>query len=175
MVKMERRGLTILYTGNGKGKTTASLGQALRAAGQGLKVCIVQFVKGKWPTGEAKFCAASELVEFHTTGVGFTWRADPAETKQAAEAGWALASAKVMGGEYDLVVLDELTYLMTYQLVEESVILDVIRKRPRHVHLVISGRGASPALVEIADLVTEMREVKHPYSQGVKAQAGIEF
>ena len=172
---MGRRGLTILYTGNGKGKTTASMGQVLRAVGHGFKVCIVQFIKGKWATGEAKACAALDGVEFYAMGTGFTWREEPQETKRAAEAGWALAEEKVMGGGYDLVVLDELTYLIDYRLVDESRILDLIRTRPAHVHLVISGRGASPALVEVADLVTEMLEIKHPYHLGVKAQAGIEF
>ncbi len=172
---MERRGLTILYTGNGKGKTTAAMGQVMRAVGQGLKVCVVQFIKGKWATGESNTCAALAGVEFYVMGSGFTWREDPQETKRAAEAGWALAEEKILGGGFDLVVLDELTYLISYQLVDESRILDLIRKRPRHVHLVISGREASPALVEAADLVTEMLEVKHPYASGVKAQAGIEF
>jgi cob(I)alamin adenosyltransferase len=172
---MERRGLTIVYTGNGKGKTTASLGQVVRAVGHGFKVCVIQFIKGSWPTGEAKACAALEQVEFHVMGSGFTWRQDPEETKRAAEAGWALAEEKIMGGGYDLVVLDELTYLIRYGLIDEGRILEVISKRPAKVHLVITGRDASPALIAVADLVTEMREVKHPYASGVKAQAGIEF
>lgn len=172
---MERRGLTILYTGNGKGKTTASMGQVMRAAGQGLKVCVVQFIKGAWVTGEAKICAAMARVEFHTLGNGFTWKESPQETKRAAEAGWAVAREKIMGGAFDLVVLDELTYLINYQLVDESCIVDVIRNRPAHMHLVITGRDASAALLEVADLVTEMKAVKHPYATGVKAQPGIEF
>ena len=172
---MGRRGLTILYTGNGKGKTTASLGQILRAVGHGFKVCVIQFIKGRWPTGEAKACEALAQVEFHVMGSGFTWREGPEETKRSAEEGWSLAEAKILGGDYDLVVLDELTYLITYRLVEEDRILTVIRNRPGKVHLVMTGRDASPALVEAADLVTEMREIKHPYASGVKAQAGIEF
>ena len=172
---MERRGLTILYTGNGKGKTTASMGQAMRAVGQGLNVCVIQFIKGTWLTGEAKACATLGLVEFHSMGSGFTWRESPQETKRAAEAGWTLAEEKVMGGAFDMVILDELTYLITYQLIDESCILNLIRNRPSHVHLVISGRDASAALIEAADLVTEIKEVKHPYAVGVKAQPGIEF
>lgn len=172
---MGRHGLTILFTGNGKGKTTASMGQVLRAVGQGFKVCVVQFIKGSWTTGEAKACEALDRVEFHVMGRGFTWRQDPMETKRAAEVGWALAREKIMGGAFDLVVLDELTYLIRYQLIDESSILDVIRNRPPHVHLVISGRDASPALIEAADLVTVMKEVKHPYGAGVKAQVGIEY
>ena len=172
---MNRRGLTILYTGNGKGKTTASMGQVMRAVGQGLNVCIIQFIKGTWLTGEAKTCADMPRTEFHSVGSGFTWKESPHETKQAAEAGWILAEEKVMGGAYDLVVLDELTYLVNYQLVAESHILALIRNRPSHVHLVISGRDASPSLLAVADLVTEMKEVKHPYAIGVKAQPGIEY
>lgn len=151
------------------------MGQVMRAVGQGLTVCVIQFIKGTWSTGEAKTCAALDRVEFHVAGSGFTWKESPEETKQAAEAGWALAERKIMSGNYDLVVLDELTYLISYQLVDESSILELIRKRPSHVHLVISGREASSALIETADLVTEMKNIKHPYSSGIKAQAGIDF
>lgn len=172
---MARYGLTIIYTGNGKGKTTASMGQVIRAVGQGLRVCVIQFIKGNWSTGEARICAGLDGVEFHTTGNGFTWEKGLDETKRAAEAGWKLASEKIMSGSYDLVVLDELTYLIKYQLVDEAIILDLIRKRPSHVHLVISGRAASSALIEAADLVTEMKSIKHPYASGIKAQAGIDF
>lgn len=172
---MERRGLILLYTGRGKGKTTASLGQVLRAVGHGFKVCVIQFIKGAWPTGEAKACAALPQVEFHVMGSGFTWKQDPVETRRAAEAGWALAEEKILSGAFDLVVLDELTYLLAYQLVDEARVIDVIVNRPPTVHLVISGRDAHPALIAVADLVTEMREVKHPYATGVKAQAGIEY
>lgn len=172
---MERRGVTVLYTGNGKGKTTAAMGQVMRAVGHGLKVCVIQFIKGQWATGEANTCATLARVEFHVMGSGFTWREDPQQTKRAAAAGWALAEEKIRGGDFDLVVLDELTYLVSYQLVDESQVLNLIRNRPPHVHLVITGRNATPVLVEAADLVTEMLEVKHPYASGVKAQAGIEF
>ena len=172
---MDRHGLILLYTGHGKGKTTAALGQVLRAVGHGLKVCVIQFIKGSWPTGEAKACGALAQVEFHVMGSGFTWQQAPEETKRAAEAAWALAEIKVAGGEFDMVVLDELTYLLSYQLVDEGRIIEVIRKRPPHVHLVITGRDASAALIDASDLVSEMRELKHPYASGVKAQAGIEF
>jgi len=172
---LRQRGLTIIYTGNGKGKTTAAMGQVMRAVGHGLTACVIQFIKGKWVTGEAKTCQAMPGVEFHTMGTGFTWKESPEATRQAAEHGWALAVEKIMSGVHDLVVLDELTYLVTYQLVAESTVLELIRHRPSHVHLVISGRDASSALIEAADLVTEMREIKHPYHLGVTARAGIEF
>lgn len=171
---MTRRALTMLYTGKGKGKTTAALGQVLRAAGHGFNICVIQFIKGK-PTGEAKACSNLKMVEFHVMGSGFTWSQDPEETRRAAEAGWSLAEEKVTAGQHDLVVLDEVTYLIGHHLIEESRILKLIRERPPHVHLVLTGRNASQALIDEADLVTEMRELKHPFVSGVKAQQGIEF
>lgn len=171
---MGRRGLTILYTGRGKGKTTAALGQVLRAAGHGFSICVIQFIKGK-ATGEANACSSLGMVEFHVMGSGFTWSQDPGETRRAAEAGWSLAEEKVNAGQFDLVVLDEVTYLIGHHLIAEARILKLIRERPPHVHLVLTGRDASPALIAEADLVSEMREIKHPYASGVKAQRGIEF
>lgn len=173
---MPQRGLTIIYTGDGKGKTTASFGQALRAAGHGFQVCVVQFIKGKWATGEAQAVAAlSDHIELHVMGSGFTWQSEEEEVRKAAAEGWALAREKVMSGRYDCVVLDELTYLVTYGLVSEAEVVALIKERPAHVHLVISGRGATQKLIDAAELVTEMKEVKHPFSLGIKAQKGIEF
>jgi cob(I)alamin adenosyltransferase len=173
---MQEKGLTIIFTGNGKGKTTAALGQVLRAAGHGQKTCIIQFIKGKWPTGEAQaFDKFTGLSEFHTMGSGFTWECSEQTTIDAADKAWSLAKEKVMSGNYDLVVLDELTYLVTYKLVAESDVLELIKKRPKKVNLVITGRNASPGLLEVADLVTEMRLLKHPYKKGIKARAGIEY
>ncbi|MBA3016406.1 MAG: cob(I)yrinic acid a,c-diamide adenosyltransferase [Proteobacteria bacterium] len=171
---MARHALTILYTGRGKGKTTAALGQVLRAAGHGFKICVIQFIKGK-STGESNACASLDMVDFHVMGSGFTWRQDPDETKRAAEAGWSLAEKMINAGQHDLVVLDEVTYLVEHQLIAEDRILKLIRERPSHVHLVLTGRDASQKLIDQADLVTEMIEVKHPYAAGVKAQQGIEF
>ena len=176
-VRPSREGLTIIYTGNGKGKTTAALGQALRAAGHDFKVCVIQFIKdGKAVSGEAEFLDRFPAgIGLHVTGSGFTWQRDDQETRRAAESGWALALEKTMTGEYDLVILDELTYLVSYNLLEESRVIDLINERPSHVHLLITGRDATAGLIEAADLVTEMREVKHPYQKGIKAQKGIEF
>lgn len=171
---MGRQGLAILYTGKGKGKTTAALGQVLRAAGHGFSICVIQFIKGK-KTGESEACSSLSTVEFHVMGSGFTWSQSPEETRRAAESGWSLAEEKVSAGQYDLVVLDEVTYLIEHQLVEESRILKLIQGRPSHVHMVMTGRSASQGLIDAADLVTEMREIKHPYASGVKAQQGIEF
>jgi len=173
---MPQKGLTIIFTGDGKGKTTAALGQVIRAVGHGLKACVVQFIKGKWPTGEAKAMREmAGLCEFHTMGSGFTWKSSEQDTLKAAQEAWKLAEEKVMSGDYDLVVLDELTYLVTYELLDEADILNLIDRRPSHVDLVITGRNATPGMVAAADLVTEMRLIKHPYDKGIKARKGIEF
>lgn len=174
---MTEQGLIIINTGNGKGKTTAALGQALRTAGHGFKVCIIQFIKGAWETGEAKALKAfPDLIEFHVKGSGFTWEEKNLEkVKQAAQEGWKLAQNKIMSNNYDLVILDELTYLIKYQIIKETEVLRLLKKRPGHLHIVITGRNASPGLIKAADLVTEMKEIKHPFSSGIKARKGIEF
>lgn len=173
---MERNGLVVIYTGNGKGKTTASLGQALRGLGQGFRVCVIQFIKGKWPTGEAKFFSAFKgNVEFHTMGTGFTWDEDREQTRVMAAKAWNLAKEKISSSMYDMIVLDELTYLVKYDLVSEQEIIDVLHDKPGSLHIIISGRDASQKLIDAADLVSEISAVKHPYGSGVKAQKGIEF
>lgn len=171
------KGLVLLHTGNGKGKSTACFGQALRAAGQGLKVCVIQFIKGKWQTGEEKaFAALQDRVEFHVKGSGFTWQEqNKDELVKGARDAFAFAKEKVMSGRYDMVVLDELTYLVSYGILSEEEVMEMITRRPGALHLVISGRNASDGLIEVADLVSEVKAVKHPYEKGVKAQLGIEF
>lgn len=173
----EGKGLLLVHTGDGKGKSTAAFGQALRAAGQGMNVCIVQFIKGKWRTGEARaFEALSDRVEFHVKGSGFTWQDDDRDKliSMAREA-FEFARKKIMSGRFEMVVLDELTYLVSYNMVSEDEVLDLIRCRPAGLHLVITGRDASEGLIREADLVSEVRMVKHPYQAGIKAQRGIEF
>lgn len=170
-------GLVLLHTGNGKGKSTAAFGQALRAAGQGFKVCIIQFIKGNGRTGEAKaFAALADRVEFHVKGTGFTWQSEDKEkVVTAAREAFAFARQKIMSGRYDMVVLDELTYLLSYHIVSEDEVLALLRDRPAGLHLVITGRNASARLQEAADLVSEVREVKHHYTSGLGARKGIEF
>ena len=174
---MKEKGLLIINTGNGKGKTTAAFGQALRAAGHGAPVCIIQFVKGKWQTGESRAVESCGLdIELHVCGTGFTWEAeDMAEVKSAALEGWELAREKIGSGRYGLVVLDELTYLVNYGVIRGDDVLAALAGRPTGVDVVITGRDAPKELVEAADLVTEMREVKHPYAKGIKARKGVEF
>jgi cob(I)alamin adenosyltransferase len=174
---MGNKGIVIVNTGNGKGKTTAAFGQALRAVGHGYAVCIIQFIKGKWQTGEARAVeTCSDLIELHVCGTGFTWDAeDMDEVKKAARQGWELARTKIISGDYNLVVLDELTYLLNYGIVSESEVIAALEDRPSGVNIVITGREAGAGLVALADIVTEMREVKHCYGTGVKAGKGIEF
>ncbi len=172
-----KKGLLIVNTGDGKGKTTAALGMVLRAWGRGFRVCVIQFIKaktGQW--GEVK--AAKKLgIEWHTTGDGFTWTSkDMDETAARARHGWEIAKQKIASGNYDLIVLDEFTYTMVYEWLNTDEVLEWLRlHRPPNLHLVITGRSAPEALIAQADLVTEMKVIKHPYEQGIQAQAGVEF
>jgi cob(I)alamin adenosyltransferase len=170
------QGLVIAHTGNGKGKTTAALGLLLRASGQGLRVAMFQFLKaksGKW--GETR--AGRRLgVEIIPLGSGFTWTSTDLERdRELAQQGWAQCRAAIESGTYDLVILDELTYCFTFGWLDLEDVLTVLRNRPEGQHVVITGRDAPPELLEFADLVTEMREIKHPFADGIKAQKGIEF
>lgn len=172
-----KKGLLIVYTGNGKGKTTAALGQALRAMGHGLKVCVVQFIKGSWKYGELTSAKRFEgLMDFHVKGLGFTWKSKDIE-KDVAAAQEALAFSKdmILSRKYDMIILDELTYLFTYNMVNEEETVNFLVNRPKGIHIVVTGRQAPQSLIDAADLVTDMVEVKHPLSAGLKAQRGIEF
>lgn len=171
-----KKNLVIVNTGDGKGKTTAALGLLMRAWGHGLRVAMFQFLKrktGNW--GEIK--AARKMgVSVTPLGDGFTWdSADIANDRALAQEGWTRCREAILSGDHDVVVVDELTYCLRFKWVETDEVLDVLRRRPGNVHVVITGRGAPPELIDIADLVTEMTVVKHPYRSGVKAQKGIEF
>lgn len=175
-----RKGLIIIHSGPGKGKTTAALGTALRAVGQGLKVLMVQFIKGSWHYGELD--AARMLGEDRFTilpmGRGFVKvgaeKPDP-EDVQLVQDAWRFASEKILGGQYDLVILDEINYAISYKMLDPEAVVETLKKKPEMVHVILTGRSAHPSLVELADLVTEMREVKHPYQKGILAQKGIEY
>ncbi len=176
------RGLVLVNTGNGKGKTTAALGLAMRAAGNGLRVYIIQFIKGRWKTGESKSLAAlAPNVEVVRMGTGFTIerlrdpRISMSEHEEAAARAFERARDVVLGGEYDMVILDEILGSIKANLVTLDDVMTLVREKPARLHLVLTGRGAPDELVDAADLVTEMRMVKHPYEQGIKAQRGIEF
>ena len=170
-----RAGLVIVNTGNGKGKTTAALGMAMRAWGREMRVCVIQFIKGADRTGEA-LAARRMGLEWHVTGSGFTWTGDKADQRRRAVEAWADAQAKIVAGAYDMVILDEFTYAFDFGWLDAAGVIAWLRdNKPPALHLVVTGRGAPPALVEYADLVTEMVEVKHPYRNGIPGQPGIEY
>ena len=171
------KGLLMIFTGDGKGKTTAALGLAMRAAGHGMQTAFLQFIKVSWKYGEMEAVERfKDLIDFQVLGRGFTWKSDdPAKDVEMARRGWKRAREAILSGEYRLVVLDEFTYVLNYSMVEMEEVLDVLDRRPAPVHVVITGRDAPPELVEAADLVTEMRELKHHYRRGVPAQKGVEF
>jgi len=175
--RTEERGLLIVHTGAGKGKSTAAFGMVLRCIGHGFRIGVVQFVKGAWNTGERTVLARfPELVTMRAMGEGFTWETqDRARDIAAARAAWALAKAMIADPGYRLVLLDELNIVLRYDYLPVEEVVTALRSKPRDLHVVITGRNAKPELIEIADLVTEMRLVKHPFRAGVKAQAGIEF
>ncbi|MGE0085878.1 MAG: cob(I)yrinic acid a,c-diamide adenosyltransferase [Desulfococcaceae bacterium] len=172
-----KKNLLMIHTGDGKGKTTAALGLAFRAVGHGHRVCMIQFIKGSWKYGETETAARlSDLMEFHIMGRGFTWKSDNlAEDTALAKKAWELAKEKILSRNYRLVILDEMTYLIAYNMLTEAEVLAFLKERPEDVHILITGRNASAGLVEMADMVTEMQAVKHHYNAGIKAQKGIEF
>lgn len=171
-----RQGLVIVNTGHGKGKSTAAFGTALRALGNGFSVLVVQFIKGNWKTGERAAAQRFDKFDFRPMGEGFTWDTkDRERDTQVAREAWAFGRARIASGETDLVVLDEINYAIDYGYVPLDDVLEALRARPPHVHVILTGRNAKPELIELADLVTEMREIKHPYKKGIKAQRGIEW
>ena len=174
---VSEKGLLIVHTGPGKGKTTAAFGLALRMLGRGRPVGVVQFIKGAWTTGErTAFERFGDMVEWHTMGEGFTWETqDRARDVAAAERAWAQAVAMMARPGLGLLVLDELNIALRYGYLAEDAVLAGLAARPAALHVVVTGRNARPALIEAADLVTEMGAVKHHFAAGVKAQEGIEF
>lgn len=171
------KGLLIVNTGPGKGKTTAAFGLALRMLGHGRRVGVVQFVKGAWHTGEKDaFAAFGDRVAWHTMGEGFTWETqDIGRDIAAAEAAWAKAVELMGDPSMGLVVLDELNIALRYDYLDLGKVVDALKQRRGDLHIVVTGRNAKPRLIEAADLVTEMGAVKHHFTAGVKAQKGIEF
>jgi cob(I)alamin adenosyltransferase len=169
-------GLLIVYTGDGKGKTTAALGLVFRALGRKLPVAVVQFVKGRWQTGERLFAEGLPGLEFLTLGEGFTWEGEhPEQHARAARAAWARTRELLAAGQHRVLVLDELTHVVNHGYVPCEEVVAAIAARPPGTTVVVTGRGAPAPLVEAADLVTEMRAVRHPFARGVKAIAGVDF
>src|SRR4051794_3259124 len=172
-----RRGLIIVNTGDGKGKTTAALGLAFRALGSGFKVFMVQYIKGKWKTGEKKLAdRLAPDIEIRPMGDGFTWDTkDPAQDIATTLKIWEVSQDAIRSGRYDLVILDEINVVMKLGYLDPQVVVDFLKSRDPRQHVVLTGRGAPESIVELADLVSEIVPIKHPYKQGVKAQLGIEF
>ncbi len=181
--KTNEKGLLIVHTGKGKGKSTAAFGLAVRAIGNGMRVGIVQFVKGKWETGERDVLLKfPDQVTIRAMGEGFTWETqDRARDIAAAEAGWRMArkmieACRAPNPAYDMIVLDELNIVLRYDYLPLAEVVAALAARPVDLHIVVTGRNAKPELIEAADLVTEMTLIKHPFrEQGVRAQKGIEF
>ena len=178
MTPENKKGLIIVHTGPGKGKTTAALGLAFRAVGSGLRVLMVQFLKGSWHYGELDAAAAfGDRFVIRAMGKGFIklgGEPDP-EHVRAAEEAWSFAREKLFSRDYDMIVLDEINYAVSYGLVPVEPVVEALKQKPDDVHVILTGRNAHPEIVELADLVTEMREIKHPYQKGIEAQRGIEY
>jgi cob(I)alamin adenosyltransferase len=169
-------GLILVFTGNGKGKTTSALGQVFRALGRGWKCCVVQFIKSDTKTGEALFARKQELLDFKTLGIGFFLPGqNPEPHRQAALSAWKEAADILASGKYRLVVLDELTYLCKFGFLDPRELVETLKKRPAGTHVVITGRDAPAELTAAADMVTEMTLIKHHQDSGIQAQEGIEY
>lgn len=175
--KTEEKGLIIVHTGKGKGKTTAAMGMVCRAIGHGMKTGVIQFIKGAWATGEKEvFDKFPEIVTMKALGEGFTWDTQDKERDiAAAQAAWAEAKAMILDPTYRFVLCDEINIALRYNYLALEDILETLAEKPDDTHVVLTGRNAPDGLIEVADLVTEMTLVKHPFRSGVKAQAGVEF
>ncbi|HAD86186.1 MAG TPA: cob(I)yrinic acid a,c-diamide adenosyltransferase [Rhodospirillaceae bacterium] len=175
--KTEERGLLIVHTGKGKGKSTAAMGMAMRAVGHGMRIAIVQFVKGVWDTGERDVLAKfPDQVTIRAMGEGFSWETqDRQRDLAAARQAWDAAKELMADPSYKMIILDELNIVLRYDNLPLDEVVETLRNKPRDLHVVVTGRNAKDELIDAADLVTEMTMVKHPFRAGVKAQAGIEF
>jgi len=171
------RGLLIVHTGNGKGKSSSAFGMAIRSLGWGMKVGILQYVKGAWETGEKNFFQANpDLLTFEVMGEGFTWDTqDRARDIEAARAAWERSKELILDPQYDFIILDELNIVLRQDTLPIDEVVAFLKTRPLTKHICITGRNAKPELIELADLVTEFEEVKHPFKAGFKAQKGVEY
>ena len=172
----KNKGLLLVLTGNGKGKSSSAFGMVARALGHGMKVGVCQFIKSRTDTGEESFFSQQKKCDWHVLGDGFTWNTqDRTQDIETSEKGWAVAQSMLSDPSYDLVVLDELTYLLSYKYLESNGVLADIESRPAMQHVVVTGRAATDGLLEVADTVSEIADVKHAYRDGIKAQKGIDL
>lgn len=170
------KGLLVVLTGNGKGKSSSAFGMLARSVGHGLRCGVVQFIKGLWECGEQMLFANNPLVEFHVMNTGFTWETQDREKDiAAAKATWEKASTLLTNANVDVVILDELTYMFTYGYLDKEMVLSALQDRPPNQHVIVTGRNASKELISIADTVSELKEIKHAFSDGVKVQKGIDY
>jgi cob(I)alamin adenosyltransferase len=173
------KGLLMVNTGDGKGKTTAALGVLVRAAGRGMKCCLIQFMKAKTDRYGEHDSLEKLGIEIHTMGDGFTWDTkDPAQDIKTSEETWALCREKMLSEDYELIVFDEIVYVLDYKFLDVAKVIEevrAVRQKQPHLHIIMTGRNAPAQLIEAADLVTEMKEIKHPFHAGIFAQQGIEF
>lgn len=179
---MKRKGLVLVHTGEGKGKTTAAIGLAVRAWGDGFRILILQFIKGSWKYGElSTLKALAEIdgrIEIRPTGIGFTRNASSEEMavhREKAQTALQEALTEMTSGQWDMIILDEINYALKFGLLEEQEVLELLSQKPTELHLVLTGRNALPAIIDCSDLVTEMKLIKHPFQKGIRAQKGIEF
>lgn len=170
------KGLLLVLTGNGKGKSSSAFGMLARSVGHGLRCGVVQFIKGQWECGEHLLFATHPLVEFYVMNTGFTWETQDREADiAAAEKTWAHAEALLGNADVRVVILDELTYMLTYGYLDASRVLDALNNRPADQHVIVTGRNASQSLIDLADTVSEVTDVKHAFNAGIKVQKGIDY
>lgn len=170
------KGLLLVLTGNGKGKSSSAFGMLARSVGHGLRCGVVQFIKGQWECGEQMLFDGNPLVEFHVMNTGFTWDTQDRESDiVAAEKTWQKASSLLANPDVDVVILDELTYMLTYGYLDKAAVISALENRPEMQHVIVTGRNASKELIEIADTVSELGDTKHAFNSGVKVQKGIDY
>jgi cob(I)alamin adenosyltransferase len=175
--RQKRNGITLVLTGEGKGKSSSAIGTAFRAAGWNMQVLVIQFIKGKWKTGEQQAASRFENIEWHALGDGFTWDTNnPEQDQRTSREIWQLCQQKIRTRHYDLVVLDEINYVCHYGWISGQEIAEFIRQeKPPWMHLILTGRGAPKEIIDVADTVTEMQLIKHAFEQGIHAEQGVEF
>ncbi len=175
--KERRQGITLVHTGSGKGKSSSAFGVVFRAAGWGLKVCVIQFIKGKWKTGEQIAAEKFDHIEWHTMGDGFTWDTkNPQQDIETSREIWEFSRQKILSEKFDLVLLDEINYCSSYGWIGGEEIAEFIKtEKPKWLHLVLTGRDAPQAVIDAADTVTEMTKIKHAFDAGILAAQGVEF
>ena len=175
--RANRTGITLVNSGDGKGKSSAGFGVVFRAAGWGMKVCVIQYIKGKWKTGEQEAAKRFDNIEWHALGDGFTWNTEnPEQDRKTSRDIWEFSKQKIRSGEYDMVMLDEINYCVGYGWISGAEIAEFIRaEKPSYMHLVLTGRNAAQEVIDVADTVTEMKMRKHAFGKGIKAEQGMEF